>query len=56
MFARATREFSLALILVLAILVSVQRLGETNPEARHPPLFDEIGFGKVSFRASLSVK
>lgn len=44
-------ESSLTLILVL-----FQRLGETNPEARNPPLFDEVGFGKVSFRANLSVK
>jgi hypothetical protein len=38
------------------ILVLLHRPGETNLEARHPPLFDECGFAKVSFPAHLSVK
>lgn len=56
MFAGNTQGIQPHLIPILIILVLPKRLGESNPEARNPPLFDEIGFGKVSFRAHLSVK
>jgi hypothetical protein len=38
------------------ILVLRHRRGESNPSRHMGPLFDDIGFGKVSFPAQLSVK
>ncbi len=38
------------------ILVLLQGPGEANREARNRLIFDEFGFGKVSFPAQLSVK